>query len=237
MKKRKETPVHRYDQVKPKQLNDNTRTVINEFNGGLDGQNMPLQGIDVKHFKDATTTDVIDANNYLIKDFVGASQSYYSKGKFSHYITDEWTPLASIDLQNDQWERGWNDLASSSEFSDLSLQFDAKEGMLCGHFVVDYHRGINRILGVGATVWSGDAWTTQWAVFVNGVMVAETDVIYPKRTTLSIPYKVAVGTQAVDIRLKWRTVNYAYLTATGLVAHSTNLDIFGAEIWCRNVKK
>ena len=56
-----------YDQVKPENINDNTRAVIGEYNGRLDGQNFPVDTIDKFKFAPPTLTSQSTVNVYGFK--------------------------------------------------------------------------------------------------------------------------------------------------------------------------
>ena len=64
------------DQVKPENINDNTRMVVGEFNGKIDGQNFPVETIDKFKLKAPTLTSTSTANVYGFRH-IGQTQDYY----------------------------------------------------------------------------------------------------------------------------------------------------------------
>ncbi len=256
MKARTNIPAHKFQQTKSENLNDNLISVLQEYNGGLDGQNMPVEAITADHFVDATTSrSLVGICEY--SEYIGTLQSYYQKKLWnvSETALDIWTPVESIQLNSVSWTRGWNRLSAFGTFSDLDLNFNADEGMLTGCAVVDFHRGTDMVYinDGGAAIWvlAGSELTMEWGVFVNNILIAQTGKIYPGRETVQLPFKIPTGSQNITVDIRWRTLNYivdddefdpegqaALFVYSGSTSEMTTpLDVFGATIWCRSVKR
>jgi len=157
---------------------------------------------------------------------------------------DIWTPITSIDLKNDNWSRGWNDIALQTGWTTFPSTFEAREGMLVGCATIDWHHGTDIIAvsseGLTTYVQGGFQWWSEWGVFVNDVLVARSGFIYPKRHTTQLPFSIPCGSQPVSITVKWISNIGNLVPATGFTVatpdpHGTSFDIFGATIWTRNI--
>ena len=156
-----------------------------------------------------------------------------------------WEPIASIDLPTANWSSGWNKLVDYGSMDYTFLEFDAQEGMLTGEAISDFHHGVDRIVyqsGSGGDevtirVFFGFDWNTQWGVFVNDVLVAQTSTIFARRITATIPFKVPCGSQKVKIELKWKATTSDAIGTAYQGNPSRPIDIYGAEIMCRNTKR
>lgn len=231
-----EIPTGQNIQVKAEQLNKNVEKYIGEFNGKLNGNNMPVSALTHTQLAELTIPQVdYSANDITKESSRGPTQSYYSSHIASWEISDIWTPISSIDLKTENWRRGWNRLDSYSEYTDLPLEFTAREGMLIGCATIDWHHGVNRVdtnTEPGATIFTNLSWWTDWGIFVNNVLVARSDKIYPRRHSTQLPFSVPVGSQPVRIDVR-------FITSTGRISTviadpTTALDIFGVELYARN---
>lgn len=231
-----EIPTGQNIQVKSVQLNKNIEKYLGEFNGKLTGTNMPVSALTNAELSALTVPEDDYSSGDITKESSrGPTQAYYASHIASWEISDIWTPVSSIDLKTESWKRGWNRLDSFSTYTNLPLEFTAREGMLVGCATIDWHHGVNRVdtnTEPGATIFTNYSWWTEWGVFVNNVLVARSDKIYPRRHTTQLPFSVPVGSQAVRIDVR-------FITSTGRIATvtadpSTALDIFGVELWARN---
>lgn len=228
-----------YDQVKPESINDNTRAVIGEYNGRLDGQNFPVGTIDKLKLAPPTLTSQSTADVFGFKH-EGQTQDYHFVRRWNTYEggLSVHKPLYNFDLQNNSWSSGWNNLSDiGNDFNDLVLEFDAYSGTLHGCFDINFRHGITLVdFGEGTGIAAfGDKWWTRWGVFVNDVLVAETGRTYARLSNLSVPYKLFVGSQPVRIDLRWQTNNTASVDA--LETPFSRLEIYGASIWACNTKR
>lgn len=226
-------PLDRYQQAKSENFNKNIETYLGEFNGNMDGQNMPVNALQASHLKTLVVPETdVTASNVYKRSSRGPTQSYYDSRIMSWDVTDIWTPLDSIDLGTDDWRRGWNKLDDYSTFSTIPLEFIAREGMLVGCATIDWHRGANVVQIDSVQTLVGEDWWTEWGVFANGLLVARSGFIYPRRHTTQLPFSVPVGSQNVKLDIRFRTKSSKVLGYTG--DPSTTLDIFSVETWVRN---
>ena len=87
------------DQVKPENINDNTREVVGEYNGKIDGQNFPVATVDKLKMAPPTLTSTSTAN---VNGFshVGQTQDYHRvrRWRVLDSGTDIHTPLINFDF-------------------------------------------------------------------------------------------------------------------------------------------
>ena len=239
MKTRITRPIHQFQQAKSENLNENLTNILEEYNGGLDGQNMPVETLTVDHLNSPST----DSLSGVYSNFVsmnGVVQDYHqvSNWNVAEGGTDVWTPRGTHDLSLSDWSRGWNSLTIVDNFDDTKLSIDTVDGMLVGCVVVDFHHGVDRVRTEGGfTIFSGYQWWSEWGVFVNGTLVAQTGYIYPRRATIQLPFKVPVGSKKAEIEVKWKTITGLEDTSFYLDIPDTDLDVFGCTIWAREVRR
>jgi hypothetical protein len=223
--------------VRPDSFNKNLEKYLGEFNGNLNGNNLPVDGITEDHFVFHTVPETdVSGGGIERTSSRTATQAYYDSYRASWASSDIWTPLTSIDLSNDNWRRGWNRLDSFSGWETLPMPFTAREGMLVGCATIDWHHGINRITyDTFGTYWTGYQWWTEWGVFVNNVLVARSGWIMPRRHTTSLPFSIPVGSQEINIDVRFIANNTRDTIHQATSDVSTKLDIFSAEVWARNV--
>ena len=78
-------------------------------------------------------------------------------------------------------------------------------------------------------------WWSRWGVFVNDILIAESGECFPRLENLVIPFSVPVGSQAIRIDLRWKTITTQALNVSGYTSDpTTDLELFGAEIMARN---
>jgi len=232
------------DQVKPENINDNTRMVVGEYNGKLDGQNFPVATIDKLKMAPPTLTSQITVRKYGFK-FEGQTQDYHFVRRWKGYGgdtgTDIHTPLHTLDLQNSSWSSGWNTLSDiDTTFNEVLLEFEAKSGVVHGCFDINFRHGTDMILNNSGSpkIWSND-WWSRWGLFCNDVLIAETGRVYPRLHSLSVPYKLFVGSQPVRLDLRWQTINTSADQSLGLTGSTptSRMEIYGASIWACNTKR
>lgn len=230
-----------YDQVKPENINDNTRAVIGEYNGKIDGQNFPVGTIDKLKMKPSTKTDTGTSNVEGFK-FVGQTQDYYFVRRWNTYEggINVHLPLVSFDLQNNSWSSGWNDLSDiDADFNDLVLEFDAKSGVLNGCFDINFRHGMDILEDSNQNLvpWS-ENWWSRWGLFCNDILIAETGRVYPRLANMSVPFKLFVGSQPVRLQLKWQTITTNPEDDLGVDDNPISImEIYGASIWACNTKR
>lgn len=227
-----------HDQVKPENINDNTRTVVGEYNGRLDGQNFPVDTIDKLKLAPATLTSQSTVNVYAFKH-VGQTQDYHFVRRWNTYegSINVHLPLYNFDLQNNSWSSGWNNLEDIDvAFNDLVLEFEAESGTLNGCFDINFRHGVDVLdITQNNPEVFGDDWWSRWGLFCNDVLIAETGRMYPRLSNLSVPYKLFVGSQPVRLELRWQTNNTP--PSASVDTPFSRMEIYGASIWACNTKR
>jgi hypothetical protein len=230
-----------HDQVKPENINDNTRTVVGEYNGRLDGQNFPVDTIDKLKLAPATLTSQSTSNVYAFKH-VGQTQDYHFVRRWNTYegSVNIHYPLVAFDLQNNSWSSGWNNLGDiDNAFNDLVLEFEAESGTLNGCFDINFRHGFDIIEdnNQDALPWSKN-WWSRWGIFCNDILIAETGRVYPRLANLSIPFKLFVGSQPLKLDLRWQTITTNPVDELSVEDNPISImEIYGASIWACNTKR
>ena len=230
-----------HDQVKPENINDNTRTVVGEYNGRLDGQNFPVDTIDKLKLAPATLTSQSTVNVFGFKH-VGQTQDYHFVRRWNTYegSVNIHYPLVAFDLQNNSWSSGWNNLGDiDNAFNDLVLEFEAESGTLNGCFDINFRHGFDIIEdnNQDALPWS-ENWWSRWGIFCNDILIAETGRVYPRLANLSIPFKLFVGSQPLKLDLRWQTITTNPVDELSVEDNPISImEIYGASIWACNTKR
>jgi hypothetical protein len=241
MKQWTDIPLHQNEAAKPQTFNNNIEKVLNEYNGNLNGNNLPVYSVQTDDIVDpAPTTGIAGPVSGFRQELT--SQGFYSIRRSSSFEggSDVWTPILQLDLATDDWSKGWNRLAYYSGFNQCLLNFDSREGMLVGCATIDWAHGTDSMVvtagddpPISGTSTRGHDWKSEWGVFVNDVLVARTGQIPPKRHTSSIPFSIPCGSQNIKVDVRWISIISDYAT-TGK-PHGSVFEVYSAEIWCRNV--
>ena len=223
--------------VKPEVFNVNGPTVINELNGGLDSNNLPVKSIETTHI--AGSLPYTDISGPVSGKYAPLqTQGYYWKRRSSSFEggTDVWTPITTIDLKVDDWSRGWNKLSNLQGWDAFDLQITSLDGAFVGCANIDWQHGTDTLVcdldGEFTVNPRGNDWWTEWAVFANDVLIARSGKIPPKRHTTSLPFTIPVGSNDITVDIRWAS-NISDYNTTG-EPHGSELLIFSAETWVRN---
>tara|TARA_R110002126_G_scaffold84445_3_gene205199 strand:- start:746 stop:1471 length:726 start_codon:yes stop_codon:yes gene_type:complete len=224
--------------VKPDTFNVDGPTLINELNGGLDGNNLPVLSVETTNIAPSQpVTSIAGAVSGRLAPL--QTQGYFWKRRSSSFEggTDVWTPIVTIDLKTDDWSRGWNKLSNLTNWTSFDLVFDALDGTLVGCANIDWQHGTDTLLcssgGLSFSQPRGNDWWCEWGVFVNDTLVARSGKMPPKRHTTSLPFTVPVGSNNINIDVRWQA-NISDYATIGL-PHGSELLVFSAEVWTRNV--
>tara|TARA_R110000787_G_scaffold121628_3_gene232527 strand:+ start:1590 stop:2366 length:777 start_codon:yes stop_codon:yes gene_type:complete len=226
---------------------------MQEFNGQLDGQQLPMESItDAKILKgtnmDAAFDTKPDGTRKIGKGQRNATQSYwYVTSAISAFTWDRNSSGAyslgppAVEYENDdnQWLVGimplYNDIADG-----VFMRIPTSEGMLTGGATVDIEFGsANQRTAGGGNASFGFEWRYQVYVYVDGVCVATTG-LQPamKRRSHTLPFAVPVPTKdAVEIDIRISAIcNGAGVLNPFAGNHTTNaqLNITNTQIWARN---
>lgn len=238
MKSYTDIPLAQNQAAKPENLNNNIEKYINEFNGNLNGNNLPMYAVQDDHIDGPKPVTSISGPITGIKADL-QTQGYYTIRRSSSFEggTDVWTPVLTLDLKTDDWSKGWNRLNYFSGFSQFGLNFDSTEGMLVGCATIDWQHGTDNLLvnlnEINFSSPRGHDWTSEWGVFVNDVLVARTGEIPPKRHTTQLPFSIPCGSQNIKVDVRWISTISDY--NAGGQPHGSTFSVYSAEIWCRNV--
>jgi len=235
-------PIEQNSMAKPESLNENLQAYVKEFNGDLNGNNLPVYSLDTTNLK-VTTGDVTLIAGGTTGFYIPQStQGFYRKRKSSAFenASDVWTPWLNINLFTDNWTKGWNRLNYYSGWDDYYLDFDAREGILVGCATIDWQHGTDNLLvsigtdpAINSSQPRGHDWVSEWGVFVNDVLVARSGFIPPKRHTTSLPFSIPCGSQNIKIDCRWITTISDYNTIGA--PHGSEFAIFSSDLWVRNV--
>jgi hypothetical protein len=232
-----------FQQVSPSTLNDNTFHAIGQYNGRLDGQNIPVASIGRDKFKPPTVTTTNNGNVRKIEMF-GQTQDYYMVRRWNTEEDGEnWYEYGNTYALNaSPRSSGWNTVGViNNDYKRVYLEFDAKEGALNGCADINFRRGTDLILDDNSVIQEiGLNNYVQWGVFCNQILVAETGRLYPQCFNVSLPFKLLCGSQNIRLELKWK-LNYSnewnQLPAKTESTPRDNLEIFGLQIWVCNTKR
>lgn len=178
--------------IKADDLNRELTDAARQFNGGIDQHQVPLEAI----VRTKIAPPEVDyPETYTgTKSTYGASSSYHRSVKQSD---DEDTPDVTIDPGEDDATAGWRSLwplRSVPTTDGVVLELTAREGMIRGEFHVDVERRLS-YLRKNDTVGGPDIWISigklnwlRFGVFANGSLIADTGLIYPRRTTVALPF-------------------------------------------------
>ena len=242
MKTFTDKPLHQFDQVKYDNVSWNLDKNLDQLNGGLDSNNLPVFSVGDQHLAEPQPVGSFTGGTVTQWRYGMPSQQYNFSRRAETFegAGDIWTPILEVDLDTDTWSPGYNRLVDfDSSFQPLPLKFEAKEGMLVGCATVDWEHG-NNVFNVdtGGGVFGargrGNDWWTEWAVFINNVLVARTGAIYPRRHTTQIPFSVACGSQPIVIDLGVKINTWRASGSPSLDTTSTPFKLFSATMWCRN---
>tara|TARA_R110000851_G_C13097090_1_gene567597 strand:+ start:3646 stop:4392 length:747 start_codon:yes stop_codon:yes gene_type:complete len=237
-------PLRQFDQVKTANITTNLDKNLDELNGRLDSNNLPVKSVLKIHLKEASGVETVGGSVDRLESVMPTQAYYQSKRDYNSAntagATDIYDPILSIDLDNDFYGAGFNPLQElDSNFEDFPLRFDAREGMLIGCANIDWEHG-NQVFDIGGDVGGargrGQDWWTEIQVYVNNVVVAQTGKIMPRRLSTQIPFCVPTGTQPVTIDVRVKINNWYVAGGPGLPGTwiATDFKIFSANIWCRN---
>ena len=239
-----DVPIHQFDQVKTSNITKNLEHHLQEFNGKLDSNNMPMESV-FEGKMVGGTVPLSDSSGAVTKTSARfPSQAYYfTRRSNTEASQDIYTPTTVIDLDTGTWGAGFNKLnVLDSNFNNHALNFDATEGMLVGCATIDWEHG-NQVFNSKASedpltftaLGQGFGWWTEWAVFVNNVLVARSGEMYPKRHTTQLPFAVACGSQNIEIDVRCQINTWkANENPSGVLPTSSDFYIFSATIWARN---
>ena len=230
MKTFTDKPLHQFDQVKYDNIAWNLDKHLDQFNGGLDSNNMPVDSVgEAKLVEPAPNQPGLSGPVTKFSSEMPTQAYYFSRrSNTQEQAKLIWEPIFETNLDTDTWSAGFNKLVDlDSGFALFPLQFDAKEGMLVGCATIDWEHG-NQVFNVS----TGDG--PEWAVFINNVLVARSGYIYPRRHTTQLPFSVPCGSQPVQIDVRVKLNTWRVSGSPNFDTTSSPFKMFGATLWARN---
>ncbi len=227
---------------------------MKEFNGQLDGQQLPMESIaDAKIIKGANMDTAFDTkpdgSRKIGKGQRNATQSYwYVTSAISAFTWNRngggalslGPPAATYTNKENQWLVGilplYNDIDDG-----VFMRIPTEEGMLTGGATIDIEFGSSELtVSGGGTSSFGRDWRYQVYVFVDGVCVSTTG-LQPamKRRSHTLPFAVPVPTKdAVEIDIRISAICNGAGVTNPFQSTSTadaEVNITNTQIWARNV--
>lgn len=187
--------------VKARDINEEMDGLLREFNGGLDQNNMPLQSVAESHIAEPNAISNVPNLYSNVRSTYGQSESYHYTRLGIDYTLDPdvdgglFTKHPINDGLRDTWMK-FSEFTTLNQTGGSVCEFDAVEGMVHAHFHVDMNRRISYVSrNDGATTYPelGKENTMAFGLFANGVLVADSGPIYPRRTTIDLPCSFAVS--------------------------------------------
>ena len=230
-----------FDQVKTENLNANNKDTVATFNGKLDAQNMPVKSLSRQKMENGKIISTSTVHRYGFS-WLGQSQDYHFVRRWTTYEggNNISLPIYTFDLYNKEWRSGWNNATEiHSSFADFTLDFIGESGMLHGCADINFRHGTDIMQDKNNVhVEFSDGWWTRWGIFVNDVLVAETNKLYPRLENIIFPYKIPCGSQPIRIELKWQTITTsAYPELEVTTQPYSRMEIYGLSIWCCNTRR
>ena len=215
------------DISKPEGVNKETNGVFSSLNGGISGHQVPVNSIVVGKMKAPTYgTGVIssgDGSTNGIKSEM-LTQTYYftEKTGTGTYDPDQTqapftagagsVPAAAKTFSlSSGFGAGWTSIGAEIN-AGAHLSFEAKQGMVKGTLVIDTDLPMQFVTAVCDTssptrqAWAdGDNWARRIGIFVNDVLVADTDFnTCTGRYTTMLPFAVPVGSGPVTVDVRFQ---------------------------------
>lgn len=184
-------------------VSDEINQAVAELNGGLDGNNMPLESLVRAKFAAPETTTIVGPPAQ--DNRVYPSQAYY--------ISENCNTSDSIPVTD--WQMGWNKfevLAGGGSTTGFVLDFEAVEGMIKGEACIDFeHRQSYFLFGYRIENLSTivalvkDQHIGELGVFVNDVLVARTGPLWIAcgRHSYVIPFACPIASGPTHIDVRW----------------------------------
>lgn len=168
--------------VKADDLNLDLSAVARQVNGGIGQHQAPLGGIGRAKLADLVLLNPERYEN--TRSTYGVANSYHRTGAGGGLGID-------IDPATENLA-GWQSIATLAGTSAGSvLEFDAREGMIRGAFVVEIERRTSYTKRDDGAITFPYTHRTDWTrigIFRDGVLIADSGQIFPKRYTLDLPF-------------------------------------------------
>lgn len=235
-------------QAKEEDFNSEIMGAVQEFNGQLDGHQLPLNQITAAHLKQPTSSI-----QYLNYD--GTYSSYMTTQSYHQTEHSVGANLARLEFNNNLWNgpNAWIRLRDvliddGVNVGGAQLTFNALEGMLVGCAVIDFFFDAGEYeytVSQGGTsltayrlVGYDEPYSIEWGVFIDDVCVSQSGLIWPRRMTLNLPFNAPVSSKLckIDIRFK---INFKDTLVDSTLAgydliREQGMQYNGGNLWVRN---
>jgi hypothetical protein len=231
-------------QAKEEDFNTEIIGSLQEFNGQLDGHQLPLNQITNGNIKQPTSS-----TQYNIVD--GTYSSYMTTQSYSQTEHTVGNTLARLEFNNVLWSgpNAWIRLRDvllddAVNVGGAQLTFNALEGMLVGCAIIDFFFDPGEYLfttgGLNAyrLIAFDEPYYIEWGVFIDDVCVSQSGFIWPRRMTLNLPFNAPISSKLCKIDIRFKIAfkdNLAESTQSGYnVDREQGLQYNGGNLWCRN---
>jgi hypothetical protein len=231
-------------QAKEEDFNSEVMGAIQEFNGQLDGHQLPLNQITNAHLKQP-----VSSVQYLNYD--GTYSSYMTTQSYHQTEHTVGQTFARLEFNNTLWNgpNAWIRLRDvlvddNVNIGGAQLTFNALEGMLVGCAVIDFffdageYKFTNEVGSQFRLIGYDEPYTIEWGVFIDDVCVSQSGLIWPRRMTLNLPFNAPVSSKLckIDIRFKINFKdNLVESTQSGYeVYRQQGMQYNGGNLWVRN---
>jgi len=221
--------------AKASDINTKTSNYYSQLNGTLGQNNLPLDSVDITHLDNPTRTALTTQTNTVMP-----TQAFYVTegclpGTKTNGVMD---PRTTYEYDDTDFVVGWISLLPRLGTADgVYLSFQSQAGMLKGNATID----IGRLLGTEYSVDGqgnvtfnpiGEEWRLQIGVFVNNVLVAETDNIPSRRGTICLPYSIPIDAVWCEVEIKFKATKQVHTLMPNVIA--PGVSVYSSELWCRN---
>ena len=114
---------HQFGQVKDESVNSTITGILDEWNGNLGSNNLPIGSLVAANFKDGSGTTGFSLSRKAT--WTGQGQNYHrvKRWNVAEAGLQVWNVVETIDLGNSNWGKGWNPLENYGTFSENYLDF------------------------------------------------------------------------------------------------------------------
>lgn len=229
-------------QAKVEDFNSEIMGAVQEFNGQLDGHQLPLQQITASHIKQPTAS-----TQYINMD--GTYSTYMTTQSYHQSEHTVGNTFARLEYNNVLWQGGnaWIRLRDvlvddSVNLGGAQLTFNALEGMLVGCAVIDFffdpgeYEFTNNVGTADRLIAFDEEYYIEWGVFIDDVCVSQSGLIWPRRMTLNLPFNAPVSSKLckVDIRFKIVFADTVDFPAGFNIFREQGMQYNGGNLWVRN---
>lgn len=212
------------DVVDCDRINKDISTILSGIQS-LGNNELPSEALGVTDF----VTPVYDgsaANNYSIGTNMLSANTYKARAGDN-------TPALSISPEVDTYVGGWKklyDLYAGSPFGCRLELPDFSGTILHGRAMVNFSRRVSYSENLGVYLLTGSDQWVQFAVSVDGTIVAETGLIFACRTTVVFPFHkfVSPGEHDIELLANW-SMKYQAPAAGTLTYPTGGIDNDDAE--------